>query len=98
MKSETVVDRVAIVTNKGKNAFVIFPSRDTQRKYVKAESKFCLQAYIAYCSAFTIKARKRGKEALDKQRRLFAETQQYAPSKRNPNYWIFHPKMDKVKA
>ena len=86
------------MTKSGKRAYVIFPSFEQQKKYTKAEQKFCKSAYIDYCSAFTITARKRMKEALDMQRRLFAETQQYAPSKKNPEYWIFHPKMEKVNA
>ena len=96
--SEHIIDRLEIVNKLGKRAYVIFPSFEKQKQYVKAEQYFCKAAYIDYCGAFTLVARKRTKEALDKQRRLFAETQQYAPSKKNPEYWIFHPKMEKVRA
>ncbi|RLF43499.1 MAG: hypothetical protein DRN17_06275 [Thermoplasmata archaeon] len=94
----TAIYKLQILAKNGSKVYVIFDSRETQKAYIKAEGKFCKQAYIDYSSAFTKVARELKKEALETQRRLFAETQQYAPSKKNPAWWIFKPEQDKITA
>lgn len=90
--------RVEIITKTNKKAYVIFPTYDKQKEYVKEELKFCKQTYRDYCCAFTKLERAKAKEAHEAKRRLFAETKQYAPSGTNPMFWIYKPNMENVRA
>lgn len=92
------IAKVQIKSKSNKPAFIMLITKDKKDKYVKAESKFCKQAYIDYCCAFTKVARERTKEALETQRRLFAEIQHYGPSSTNVSLWIYKPNMENIRA
>lgn len=92
------INKLQIQAKDGAAAYLIFDSQDIQKRYIKAESKFCKKAYIDYICAFTKAARADTLKALSTQRRLFAATQQYAPSMKNRSWWIYKPNKEDIKA